>query len=48
MNLLGALLWICGLLLAGSDGGWMPWPNIFGLLMFIAGCEVGLLTGELN
>ncbi len=29
-----SFLFIFGVALAGSEGDWMPWPNITGLLMF--------------
>jgi len=32
-----ALTWVCGLLLAGSDGPWMPYINGAGGLMFFGG-----------
>ncbi|MDD9305074.1 MAG: hypothetical protein HUK40_23140 [Desulfobacter sp.] len=35
------LVWIAGLLMAGSDGPWMPYLNIMGLLLFLGAC-VGL------
>ena len=28
------LAWVFGLLLAGSDGNFMPWTNIAGILLF--------------
>jgi len=31
---LPALAWVCGLLLAGSDGPWMPYINVVGGLIF--------------
>lgn len=31
---LSGLIWVGGLLMAGSDGPYMPWLNIFGALMF--------------
>jgi hypothetical protein len=30
-----ALGWCIGIILAGSDGSYMPWPNLVGLLSFI-------------
>ena len=29
-----ALMFMGGIALAGSDGGWFPWVNIAGFLMF--------------
>ena len=29
-----ALVWVAGLLLAGSDGPWMPYVNLVGILLF--------------
>ena len=31
---LGCAGWVAGLLLAGSDNPFMPWPNIAGLVLF--------------
>jgi hypothetical protein len=28
------VLWGVGLLIAGSDSAWMPWPNLAGLALF--------------
>ena len=37
---LSSLIWVGGLLMAGSDGPYMPWLNIFGALMFFCACLV--------
>lgn len=29
------ILWVCGLLVAGSDSAYMPWINLIGLLVFL-------------
>jgi len=29
------IAWVVGLLLAGSDGEWMPWGNIAGVIIFM-------------
>ncbi|WDP88396.1 MAG: hypothetical protein HUN04_00990 [Desulfobacter sp.] len=34
--LIPALVWVAGLLLAGSDGPWMPYANCAGGLAFLA------------
>ncbi|MBN1932608.1 MAG: hypothetical protein JW786_13480 [Desulfobacterales bacterium] len=36
------LMWALGLLLAGSDNVYMPWPNLLGIAMF------GLAGGLMN
>ena len=33
-NTISGLAWVFGLLLAGSDGNFMPWTNIAGILLF--------------
>ncbi len=33
----GAAIWVSGLLVAGSDSHFMPWLNLAGLGLFIAG-----------
>ena len=33
-NTVSGLAWVFGLLLAGSDGNFMPWTNIAGILLF--------------
>lgn len=38
MNIILGLIWILGLLLAGSDSPLMPWSNICGILLFAAAC----------
>ena len=30
------ILFISGIILAGSDGTWFPWPNVLGLLLTAA------------
>ena len=44
-----ALLFCAGLLLAGSDGEWFPWPNLAGAVMLgifaMIACRLRL-TGE--
>ena len=32
--IISGLAWVLGLLLAGSDGAFMPWTNIAGILLF--------------
>jgi hypothetical protein len=29
-----ALVFLLGLVLAGSDGAWFPWPNLAGVALF--------------
>jgi len=31
---LAGIFFIAGLILAGSDGPWFPWPNIAGVIIF--------------
>ena len=38
------LIWALGLLLAGSDNVYMPWPNLFGIAMF--GFASRLMNGK--
>ena len=43
-NIIMAILFVAGLLLAGSDGAYFPWPNMVGVAMiavmtFLAGSE---------
>ena len=33
-NTVSGLAWVFGLLLAGSDGNFMPWTNLAGILLF--------------
>lgn len=33
-----AVLWVTGLLMAGSDNIYMPWTNGIGLLIFLCAC----------
>lgn len=30
---LAVAVYFCGLMLVGSDGGWFPWANLFGLVL---------------
>lgn len=32
--IISALFWVAGLMLAGSDGPFMPWTNVLGLIVF--------------
>ena len=34
--IIAALLWVAGLMLAGSDSAFMPYLNILGLVVFFA------------
>lgn len=35
VNFFMGIIWVAGLLFAGSDSLYMPWINFFGLLVFI-------------
>jgi hypothetical protein len=37
---IGGILWATGLLLAGSDGPYMPWLNTIGLILFVGSSVV--------
>ncbi len=52
-----AIVWVTGLLIAGSDNPYMPWANGFGLLLFLLaslllskklGSPSGLTNGSTN
>jgi len=43
IKIFAAFLFVFGLLLAGSDGGWFPWPNVAGMGMVAC---VTFLAGE--
>jgi hypothetical protein len=45
MRTIAAALFICGLLLAGSDGVYFPAPNIVGGLLFAASAIMILRVG---
>ena len=33
--IIGCTAWVLGLLLAGSDGPYMPWGNLLGIIIFL-------------
>ena len=39
-NMFIGLAWVAGLLLAGSDGPWMPWGNAAGIVLFWGACAM--------
>lgn len=43
---IAAILWVAGLLIAGSDSPYMPWANVLGLVLFL--CASIVLGKEAN